>query len=129
MGGGYFWGVIDLRVLSQRASSGEGPIVIDHRGEPLALQRLSADVPTPGLLVDRVNEAIKQAESGRVVDHVDRDELWAVEGFVLDAEVLNAIPEGEYSAHDLMAAVVAAGYQWRVVEIPADPDLPGTDPL
>ncbi|MGH8949924.1 MAG: hypothetical protein ACRDX9_00725 [Acidimicrobiia bacterium] len=121
--------MIDPQVLSQRASSGAAPTVIDHRGEHMALQWLSEDVPMPGLLVARVNEAVKQAESGRVVHHLNRDELWAVEGFVLDAEVLRAIPEGEYSAHDLMAAVVAAGYRWRVVEMSAGPDLPGTYPL
>ena len=103
--------------------------MIDHRGENMAHEWLSSDVPVPGLLVGRVNEAVKKAESGRIVHHLNRDALWAVEGFVLDAEVLQSIPDGEYSASGLMYAVVAAGYQWRVVEMPAHPDPPGTDPL
>ena len=129
MAGGYFWRVIEPHVLSQRASSGEGPTVIDHRGEQVALEWLPADVPVPGLLVGRVNEAIKQMETGRVIHYLNRDALWAVQGFVLDPGVLRAIPEGEYSARDLLDAVVAAGYEWRVVEMPADSAPPGTDPL
>jgi len=74
---------------------------------------LPADLPVPGLLVRAVTEAVKQLEAGRLIDDLDRDMMWAIEGFILDKGVLEALPHGVYSGEQFIGAVVDAGFTWR----------------
>ena len=101
-------------------------MVIDHRGEEKGAEWVPDDAPVAGLLVGKVSEAVKQVEAGQVIEYLNRDALWAVEGFVLGRAVLEAIPEGDYLAGELVDAVVAAGFAWQVAP---RPDQRGTDPL
>jgi len=117
--------VIEPQVLKRRVP-GAGRIVIDHRGEEIAAEWVPDDAPVAGLLVGKVNEAVKQVEAGQVIEYLNRDALWAVEGFVLGRAVLEAIPEGDYLAAELIDAVAAAGFAWQVT---LRPDQHGTDPL
>ncbi|MGH8871587.1 MAG: hypothetical protein ACRDWS_06415 [Acidimicrobiia bacterium] len=107
----------DLRRL---ARSSEDRVVIDHRGEPIEVGGLPVDTPAPALLVVQVTEAVKQIEDDAVIRHLDRDRLWAVDAFLLDGEVLSALPDGVDSPAGLIEAVSAAGFRWQVVQLPAD---------
>jgi hypothetical protein len=97
-------------------ASGPGvALIVDVDGHPIEDPSLAAESPVPGLLVGPVTEAVKVSDDGVVVHHVDRDTLWAVEGFVLDEAVLDGLGEFVGSASDLLQAVTAAGFTWSVV--------------
>lgn len=92
-------------------------LVIDHRGQLLDIDGPPEELPVPGLLVSPVVEAVKQVEERRVVADLDRDSMWAVQGFVLDLRVLYALGEGKYSAEDLIRAVRSAGFDWQTTPL------------
>ena len=65
-------------------------------------------------LVSPVTDAAKRVEGDRVVESIDREEIWWVEAFVLDRQVLDRLGDGSMSAMELLKAVRAAGYEWGV---------------
>lgn len=67
------------------------------------------------MVVSEVNEAVKLVDGESLTGSLDRDGLWAVRGFLLDAAVLAALPEQVKDAADLIDLVVAAGFEWNVV--------------
>lgn len=68
----------------------------------------------PGLLAGPLAEAVKEVSAGRVVADLDRDAMWAVHGFVLDRNVLDALGDHRaYTAAELIRAVASAGFDWR----------------
>ncbi|MGH8916047.1 MAG: hypothetical protein ACRDZM_16240 [Acidimicrobiia bacterium] len=108
--------MIDTQAVLRMAESTRGIVVVDTHGATVDSDRLPADLHVPGLLVEKVSEAVKRLEGGRVVEFLDRDTLWSVRGFVLDAEVLGAVADGGHiTPGELIDAVIAAGFEWRPI--------------
>jgi hypothetical protein len=104
--------VIDPQAL-RRLAAGSPVLAIDHRGRPLDIDGLPEELRVPGLLVSPVAEAVKRVEAGRLVADLDRDSMWAVQGFVLGMSVLDGLGNADYSAEELIRAVSSAGFDWQ----------------
>jgi hypothetical protein len=106
-----------ISTLPWREQLGDGAvtIVVDTTGAPYAVDELPGDIAAPALLVGRVSEAVKEVEEDRVVGYLNRDALWAVEGFVLSNEVVSILPEEVESATTLIELVTGAGFAWSAV--------------
>jgi hypothetical protein len=98
-------------------------IVVDISGASREVEGLPDDTEPPALVVANVSEAVKQVEDGVVAGYLNRDAMWAVDGFVLSREVVSALPEAVDSAESLIEAVSRAGFRWNVV-LPAQPRPP-----
>ncbi len=94
-------------------ASGSSVLMVDLVGRPLETDGLPEDLPVPGLLVRALTEAVKRVEAGRLLDDLDRDAMWAIEGFILDKDVLEGLPNGVYSSEQFIEVVVEAGFTWR----------------
>ncbi len=92
---------------------GSSVLIVDVDGRPLDTDRLPEDLPVPGLLVRALTEAVKQVEAGRLINDLDRDAMWAIEGFILDKDLLEGLPDGVYSGEQFIEVVVDAGFTWR----------------
>jgi hypothetical protein len=104
--------VLDTRQL-RRLVPPSGRLVVDCDGRPVDWA-VDVDSSVPGLLVAPITEAVKQIGVGTVVHHLSRDTMWAVEGFLLDPDVLDALPDELGSASELIEAVRVAGFDWHV---------------
>lgn len=106
--------MLSSRDLLAKASSSPGPILVNLEGSLLEGHDLAGDARPPGLVVGAVTEAVKVFGDGSTLHNVDRDTLWAVEGLLLDEEVLRDIGEFMGSAETLIEAVIGAGHRWRL---------------
>lgn len=88
--------------------------IFDNRG-----RRARGTLPeAPAVLVaKRVTDAVKSADRGFITGGLDRDELWAVEGFALSGEVVEALGADEIDPADLVERVGELGYDWLVFEV------------
>jgi hypothetical protein len=115
--------VISFEVLRE-VGSRPGPFQIDLQGVVSDLGELPDETPVPSLVVGQVTNAVKQAESGMVARYLDRDTLWAVNGFVLDGDTVASLDESVDSPVRLIEAVREAGFEWHtVVSTPSEPDV------
>ena len=113
--------MISLEALREVASGPE-PFQIDLQGVVSNLGDLSDETLVPGLVVGQVTDAVKQAESGMVVRYLDRDTLWAVEGFILDRYTVANLAAVVDSPVGLIEAVRVAGFEWHaVLSMPTNP--------
>jgi hypothetical protein len=96
------------------ASPSLTPTGVDVDGEEMSLDTLS-ERSVPGLVVGSVTEAVKRLEGSKVVEHVDRDTLWQVEGFVLDRSIIDRLPDDIESVRQLIDAVTGLGLEWGLV--------------
>lgn len=103
-----------------RLADGSTPIVVDLTGAPFPVEGLPEDVVVPALVVGRVSEAVKEVDGEVVVGYLNRDTMWAVEGFVLSADVTSVLPDEVESAASLIEVITGAGFGWSVV-LPAPP--------
>lgn len=101
-----------LRLIAQ---AGSGPVLIDNSGQPYQVDSLPDDASVPSLVVGEVTEAVKRVETGTVVQYLNRDALWAVEGFLLDRNVIDSLPDDVDSSERLIDAVGESGFEWHVV--------------
>jgi hypothetical protein len=106
--------VINSEALRRIAETGLDRISITSSGELLEVDGLPEDTLIPALVVGNVTEAVKQIENSTITQYLNRDALWAVQGFVLDRQVVSSLPDGVESAADLIEAVRHAGYEWAV---------------
>jgi hypothetical protein len=115
--------VISFAVLRE-VGSGPEPFQIDLQGVVTNLDDLPDRALVPALVVGQVTDAVKQAESGMVAGYLDRDTVWAVNGFVLDRDIVAGLDERVDSAVKLLEAVREAGFEWHaVVSTPTGPDI------
>ncbi|HSJ85192.1 MAG TPA: hypothetical protein VLA91_15430 [Acidimicrobiia bacterium] len=112
--------MISTILWRNRLGDGSTPIVVDITGAPFQVEGLPEDVVVPALVVGKVSEAVKEVDGEMVVAYVNRDTMWAVEGFVLSEDVTSALPEEVESAASLIEVVTGAGFAWSVV-VPAAP--------
>lgn len=103
------------QALREFAETELGRIWITSSGELSEFDGLPEDTLIPALVVGHVTEAVKQIETGTITQYLNRDALWAVQGFVLDRQVISSLPDGVDSAADLVEAVTRAGYEWQTV--------------
>ena len=116
--------MISSETLRLVARAGSGPVLIDISGRPYQVDGLPDDVSVPSLVVGNVTEAVKQVEAGTVVQYLNRDTLWAVEGFLLDSDVVDRLPDDVDSSERLIDAVREAGFEWHAVVPMASEPLP-----
>jgi hypothetical protein len=116
IGRGYFVDMISSGRLRQiaAASSNFHPIWVDVDGEEMSLDSES-EPSVPVLVVSSVTEAVKRLEGSKVAEHVDRDTLWQVEGFVLDRSIIDRLPDDIESADQLIDAVTRLGLEWSLL--------------
>jgi hypothetical protein len=62
-----------------------------------------------------VTEAVKEVDGETIVRYLNRDAMWAVQGFLLSHEVVTGLPDGVDSAAGLIEAVSRAGLRWSAV--------------
>lgn len=91
-----------------------GPwVVFDKHGNILD-REIPGDVGPAALLVSEVTEALKRVdEADRIVESLDRSQMWLVEGILLNEVILDKL-SGEMDAPGLLEAVRAAGYAWQI---------------
>jgi hypothetical protein len=66
----------------------------------------------PCLLVAPVSDAVKHMEGDRLTEDLDRSQLWAVRGIVIDRAVAESLPDGSFTLAELIELVDAAGHIW-----------------
>jgi hypothetical protein len=108
--------VISSRELRRMASERGGLLLADVDGHPIGDGAVATGASVPGLLVGPVTDAVKVMDDGAIVHHMDRDTLWAVEGFLLDDAVLEGLGDFVGSSSELIEAVAAAGHEWKVID-------------
>jgi hypothetical protein len=121
--------MISTRPWREHLGDGSTRIVVDITGAPLQVAGLPDDVVVPALVVGKVSEAVKEVDGEMVVAYLNRDTMWAVEGFVLSEDVTSVLPEELESAASLIEVVTGAGFAWSVVvpPAPAETERPGAD--
>jgi hypothetical protein len=112
--------MISSRELRKLLESGAETILVDAEGASYPAQGLPEDATPPALLVVPVIEAVKEVEGETIVRYLNRDAMWAVQGFLLSHEVVSALPDGVDSAASLIEAVSQAGLRWSAV-VPTPP--------
>ena len=112
--------MISTRPWREHLGDGDATIVVDITGAPVQVEGLPENVVVPALVVGRMSEAVKGVDGEKVVAYLNRDTMWAVEGFVLSGEVASILPDELESAASLIEAVTGAGLAWSVV-LPAAP--------
>jgi hypothetical protein len=69
------------------------------------------------LSVSPVTDALKRVDDAdHVVGSVDKNSVWVVDAIVLNRVVFRRIPEGTFTAEELIEAVREAGYSWQISE-------------
>jgi hypothetical protein len=106
--------VIDIRALRKLAEGGQDHLDIDHAGALVDWGELEVKGPAVVIAV-AVTDAVKLVGDGLVLDSLDRDDLWSVQGFRLQREVLLALGGELSDPQSLVTAVAAAGFPWQVV--------------
>ena len=101
--------------LLARLDADERRVVIDAVGNRIP-DRVPTDLGPAALLVSPVVDALKRVWGDRVVGSIDRDQVLAVEGFVLDRDLLRRLASQEVSVSDLIGAVEDLGHVWRTHE-------------
>lgn len=107
--------MISTRPWRERLVDGAATIVVDTTGAPYPVEGLPVDTTAPALVVGRVSEAVKEVEQETVVGYLNRDAIWAVEGFVLSEDVVSILPDEVESASRLIELVTGAGFSWSAV--------------
>jgi len=107
--------MINSQQLRELLESNPEPILVDAAGVSHPVEGLPKDVTPPALLVAAVTEAVKEVDGETIVRYLNRDAMWAVQGFLLSHEVVSALPDGVDSAAGLIEAVSQAGLRWRAV--------------
>jgi hypothetical protein len=69
-------------------------------------------VELPCLLVAPVSDAVKHVEGDRLTEELDRSQLWAVRGIVIDQAVAESLPDGSFTLAEVIELVDAAGHVW-----------------
>ena len=108
--------------LRKLRDTGPGPILVDGAGAPLPVEGLPEDAMPPALLVAPVTEAVKEVDGGTIVRYLNRDAMWAVQGFLLSNEIVSALPDGIDSAAGLIEAVSRSGLRWSTI-LPSPPAM------
>lgn len=89
-------------------------VAIDKHGQPV-IYEVPADIGPATLAVAPVTDALKRVdEADRVVESVDKNTVWSVVAIVLNAIVLNRLPEDSFTAEELIEAVRDAGFAWQI---------------
>lgn len=112
--------MISSQQLRKLLESNPEPILVDAAGVSLPVEGLPEDATPPALLVAAVTEAVKEVDGETIVGYLNRDAMWAVQGFLLSHEVVSALPDGVDSAAGLIEAVSQAGLRWSAV-VPTPP--------
>lgn len=109
--------MISSQGLRQLLDARRDRLVIDQAGDPSEFEGLPDDAPIPAIVVMSVTEAVKQVQGDMIIHYVNRDAIWAVEGFLLDRPVVSSLPDDVDSAAGLIEAVRRAGHEWHAVMI------------
>lgn len=106
--------MIDIPALRKLVDAGGVRVVVDGNGEIVDRDELS-DFGPAVLIASPVTDAVKVVDAGLVQGSLDRDALWAIQGFVLSREVLLALDDDLIHPGELISAVTRAGFEWQVI--------------
>ncbi|HEY6628958.1 MAG TPA: hypothetical protein VI193_08240 [Acidimicrobiia bacterium] len=106
--------MIDIRALRKLTEGGKDHLDIDHAGALVDRGELNVEGPAV-LFVVPVTDAVKVVVDDLVLDSLDRDDLWSIQGFRLEHEVLLVLQDEVSDPQSLVEAVAAAGFVWQVI--------------
>lgn len=89
-------------------------IAVDMKGDPVDY-KVPRDIGPATLSVSPVTDALKIVDSaGNLTGSVDKDSCWFVDAIVLNVIVLDRLPDGSYTAENLIEEVRRAGFSWQI---------------
>jgi hypothetical protein len=87
-------------------------------GSPLKVA-IAPDFGLATVLVSTATDAMKRVSAdGLIVESVDREAAYRIEGFVLNRVILHEIGDASLSAEQLYETVVRLGHVWNVAPMP-----------
>lgn len=90
-------------------------VAFDLDGSPLEVE-IEPDFGVATVLVTSPTDALKRVSAdGFVVEGIDRDATYLIEGFVLNRVILEKIGDATLSAEQLYEGVIDLGHTWNVV--------------
>ena len=105
--------MVSISALRSRLDDDTNWVVIDPQGAPLEVG-VPADVGPATLLVGPVTDALKARGDGDdIVSSVDRDDVYAVEGFALHRVVLDRLEDVEVDTRGLFELVKTTEIAWQ----------------
>ena len=106
--------MISIIELKRRLANGDDRVLFDARGEALDVL-VPPDFGPAILLVGPVTDALKTVTPEGLVDQsLDRDEIWAVEGYALTGVVVDRLESSLMTPRELYDAVSDLGFGWQV---------------
>jgi len=106
--------VVSILDLKKRLADGGDWVLFDSRGDPIDIL-VPPDIGPATLLVGPVIEALKTTTSDGLVDQsLNRDDIWAVEGFALNRVVVDRLESSVMSPREIYDAVSNLRYGWQV---------------
>jgi hypothetical protein len=105
--------VIDIQAVRRLAEAGQRQLSFDARGAVVELDEVPSGSAT--LYARPLTDAVKVVAGGLVHESLDRDSLWAVEGFTLRDHVLMAIEVDAVTPEQLVEIVTGLGFEWEVI--------------
>lgn len=76
---------------------------------------VASDVGPATLTVSPVTDALKVLdENGFLAGSVDKTPYWSVDAIVLNVAVLDRLPNGSFTAEDLIEEVRRVGFSWQI---------------
>lgn len=106
--------MVSIQELKKRLADGGDWVVFDSDGDPMDLS-VPPDIGPATLLVGPVTDAVKTTTPAGLVDRsLDRDDIWAVEGFALNRVVVDRLEAGVMSPDQLYEAVNALRLGWQI---------------
>lgn len=111
--------MIDIPALKGALSEDQDWVIVAPGGTPLDWS-VPPNAGPATLLVSTVTDAVKQVEAnGLIGGSVDREQLWAVDAFLLNRMVLDELRCGPVDPPALIDAVRDTGITWQVVLTPS----------
>lgn len=106
--------MVSILELKERLADGGDWVLFDSKGAELDLP-VPVDIGPATLLVGPVTDAVKTTTPEGMVDRsLDRDEIWAVEGYALNRVVIDRLEPLVMTADELYEAVTALRLGWQV---------------
>lgn len=108
--------MIDISALQEIVSEGRDWTMIAPDGAPCEEPVVPQTAGPASLLVSKVTDAVKRVgDDGLVEGSVDRDQLWALQGFLLNRVVLAKLEGKPMDAVTLLETIPRIGIGWQFV--------------
>ena len=106
--------MIAVSDLRDRLEDEDGWLIFGADGSRMDMA-VPDDMGPAALLVTTVTDAAKTLTSDGQIDRsLDRESIWAVEGFALTGAVVRSLPKLDLTPEGLLEAVVELGMEWDI---------------